>query len=237
MDATLEAVKREGRGKNEANRLRAAGRIPAVVYGTRKDGAGKADGGPESVPVTVDPKAVLRILHSDSGANTLINLKLDGSESRVMVKEYQLDPVTNALLHADFYQLAMDRMLTVTVPVFIKGEPKGVKLQGGLLDFVTREIQVQSLPTDIPEHIVVDVSELMLHQSIRLRDLPENPKWKPISDPDTMLVHVVLPKAEESAAATTAVEGAAPAAAEPEVIKKGKTDEKEEEKKKEEKKK
>ncbi len=224
MDATLDAVKREGRGKNEANRLRASGRIPAVVYGTRKDG--KA---PEGVPVSVDPKAVLRILHSDSGANTLINLRVDGSESRVMVKEYQLDPITHGLLHADFYQLAMDKMLTVTVPVLIKGEPRGVKVQGGLLDFVTREIQVQSLPTDIPEHIDVDVSELMLNQAIRLKDLPENPKWKPLNDPETMLVHVVLPKAEESAAATT-TEAAAPAAAEPEVIKKGKTEEKEDKK-------
>jgi large subunit ribosomal protein L25 len=225
MDATLEAVKREGRGKNEANRLRAAGRIPAVVYGARAEGKL-----PEGVPVAVDPKAVLRILHSDSGANTLINLKVDGSESRVMVKEYQLDPITQALLHADFYQLAMDKMITVTVPVLVKGEPRGVKLQGGLLDFVTREIQVQSLPTDIPEHIDVDVSELMLNQAIRLRDLPENPKWKPVNDPDTMLVHVVLPKAEESAAATATE--AAPAAAEPEVIKKGKTDEKDDEKEK-----
>ena len=228
MEATLDAVKREGRGKNEANRLRASGRIPAVVYGTRKDG-NKA---PESVPVSVDPKAVLKILRSDSGANTLITLKVGGSESRVMVKEYQLDPITHSLLHLDFYQLAMDKMITVTVPVLIKGEPKGVKTQGGLLDFVTREIQVQSLPTDIPEHIDVDVSELLLNQAIRLRDLPENPKWKPVSEPDTMLVHVVLPKAEESAAAA-ATEGAAPAAAaEPEVIKKGKTEEKEEEKKK-----
>jgi large subunit ribosomal protein L25 len=229
MEATLDAVKREGRGKNEANRLRASGRIPAVVYGTRTDG-NKA---PDSVSVSVDPKAVLKILRSDSGANTLITLRIgDGGESRVMVKEYQLDPITHALLHLDFYQLAMDRMITVTVPVLVKGEPKGVKTQCGLLDFVTREIQVQSLPTDIPEHIDVDVSELLLNQAIRLRDLPENPKWKPISDPDTMLVHVVLPKAEESAAAA-AVEGAAPAAAaEPEVIKKGKAEEKEEEKKK-----
>src|ERR1700754_1913360 len=132
MDATLEVVKREGRGKNEANRLRAAGRVPAVVYGTRKDDAK----GPDSVAVAVDPKAVLRILHSDSGANTLINLKVDGSESRVMVKEYQLDPVTHALLHADFYQLAMDKAIVVTVPIVVRGEPKGVKLQGGLLDFV-----------------------------------------------------------------------------------------------------
>ena len=121
MDATLEAVKRDGRGKNEGNRLRASGKIPAVVYGSRQ--AGKA---PEGVAVSVDPKALLRILHSESGANTLINLKVDGSEARVMVKEYQLDPVTQALLHADFYQLALDKEITVTVPIVLKGEPRGV---------------------------------------------------------------------------------------------------------------
>jgi large subunit ribosomal protein L25 len=224
MEATLEVVRREGRGKNEANRLRAAGRIPGVVYGTGSKG--KA---PEGVAVAVDPKALLKILHSDSGANTLITLKLDGAQSRVMVKEYQLDPLTHHLLHADFYQLAMDKAITVTVPLLVKGEPKGVKVQGGLLDFVTRDIQVQCLPTDIPEHIDVDVTELMLHQSIRVRDLAVDPKWKAITDGDTMLVHVVMPKAEESAAAETA-EAAPAAAAEPEVIKKGKTEEKEEEK-------
>ena len=225
MEATLEAIKREGRGKNEANRLRASGKIPAVVYGSRSEG--KA---PEGVPVSVDPKQVLRILHSDSGANTLITLKVDGStEARVMVKEYQLDPVTHQLLHADFYQLALDKEITVTVPVTIKGEPRGVKLQGGLLDFVTREIQVLCLPTEIPEHIDVDVTELMLNQSVRVRELAQDSKWKAITAPDTMIVHVVMPKAEESAAAAT-VEGA-PAAAEPEVIKKGK-DEKEEKEKK-----
>jgi len=223
MDATLEVVKREGRGKNESRRLRAGGRIPAVVYGARKDG--KA---PEGVPVAVDPKEVLRILHSEFGANTLITLKLDGGESRVMVKEYQLDPVTHQLLHADFYQLAMDRAITVTVPILVIGEPKGAKLQGGMLDFVTREIQVQCLPTDIPEHVEIDVSELMLHQAVRLRDLPENPKWKSLNDPDTMLVLVVLPKVEEVAATpeaeAAAAAAAAPVAAEPEVIKKGKTE-------------
>ena len=210
MDATLEAMKRDGRGKNEARRLRVSGRIPAVVYGARKDGQV-----PEGVPVAVDPKEVLRILHSESGANTLINLKLDGGESRVMVRDYQL---------------AMDKEIVVSVPVLVKGEAAGVKQQGGLLDFVTREIQVQCLPTDIPEHIDVDVSELMLHQSIRVKDVPTNPKWKAVTDSETMLVHVVMPKAEESAA-TTAAEGeaAAPAAAaaapaEPEVIKKGKAE-------------
>jgi large subunit ribosomal protein L25 len=225
MDATLEVIKRDGRGKNEARRLRAAGRLPAVVYGQRKEGKL-----PEGVPVAVDPKAVLHILHSDSGANTLITLSLDGKESQVMVKEYQLDPITNQLLHADFYQLAMDKAITVTVPIVVKGTPEGVKLQGGMLDFVTRELQVQCLPKDIPEHVDIDVSGLMLHQAIRLRDLPENPKWKALNDPDTMLVHVVLPKAEEVAApAEGEAAAAAPAAAaEPEVIKKGKTDKEEE---------
>jgi len=177
------------------------------------------------VPVAVDPKDVLRILHSESGANTLITLTLDGGQSRVMVKEFQLDPVTHQLLHADFYQLAMDRAIIVTVPILIKGEPKGAKLQGGVLDFVTREVQVQCLPADIPEHIDIDVSELMLHQAVRLRDLPENPKWKSLNDPDTMLVHVVLPKVEEVVATPEAeAVAAAPVAAEPEVIKKGKTE-------------
>jgi large subunit ribosomal protein L25 len=232
MDATLEAKKRDGRGKNEARRLRVSGRIPAVVYGARKDGQA-----PEGVPVAVDPKEVLRILHSESGANTLINLKLEGGvESRVMVRDYQLDPITHQLLHADFYQLAMDREIVVSVPIVVKGEAAGVKQQGGLLDFVTREIQVQCLPTDIPEHIDIDVTELMLHQSIRVKDIASDPKWKAMTDGETMLVHIVMPKAEESAA-TTAAEGAvaAPAAAapaEPEVIKKGKTEKEGEEAKK-----
>jgi large subunit ribosomal protein L25 len=226
MDATLDAIKREGRGKNEANRLRASGQIPAVVYGSKKEG--KA---PEGVALAVDPKALLRILHSESGANTLISLRVDGSEARVMVKEYQLDPITHHLLHADFYQLAMDKAITVTVPIVLKGESRGVKLQGGIVDFVTREIEVQCLPTDIPEHIDIDVSELMLNQSVRVKDLPQDPKWKAMTDGETMLVHVVMPKAEESAqAAEATVAEAAPAAtAEPEVIKKGK-EEKEEKK-------
>ena len=233
MDATLDAVKREGRRKNEANRLRASGKIPAVFYGPGKSGKAK-----DAVAVSVDPKAVMKILHTDSGANTLINLKLDGGETRVMLREYQLDPVTHHLIHADFYELAMDKAITVSVPVLVKGEAAGVKQQGGLLDFVTREIEVECLPTDIPEHIDIDVSELMLHQSIRVRDLPVDPKWKAISDGDTMLVHIVMPKAEEEPAAATAeaAAGAAPAApAEPEVIKKGKTDEKADEEKKDKK--
>jgi large subunit ribosomal protein L25 len=227
MDAILQAEKRSGRGKNEARRLRAQGKIPAVVYGAEK---GKA------VEIAVDPKILMRILHSESGVNTLIGLQLDSGATRVMVKEYQLDPVTHQLLHTDFYQIAMDKTLTVTVPIVLKGEARGVKQQGGIVDFVNREIEIEVLPGDIPENITVDVSELMLNQGLRVRDLlTEGAKWKSISDEDMMIVHVVALKAEEEAPAAEAVV-AAPA--EPEVIKKGKTDKEEEkeEKKKEEKK-
>lgn len=216
MDATLEAVVREGRGKNEANRLRAGGKIPAVVYGQPVGGAA-----PVATAVSVDPKVLSRILHSDSGANSLISLKLDGNEKVVMVREYQLDPVTHSLLHADFYALAMDRAITVTVPVQLVGEAPGVKLQGGIVDFVTRQISVECLPTQIPEHVTVDISAMTLNQSVRVRDLPVDATWKPVSEPETMLVHIVLLKAEEAPVADAAV---AAAAAEPEVAKKGKTD-------------
>ena len=221
MDAILDVVRRDGRGKNEARRLRAAGRIPAVVYGAHKEGEA-----PEGVSVVVDPKAVIRILRSESGANTLINLKLDGTEAQVMVRDYQVDPVTHKLLHADFYQLKMDRMMTATVRVVLTGESEGVKLQGGMLDFVNREIEVECLPTDIPEYINVDVTHLMLNEGIRVRDLPSDPKWTLLSDAGTLLVHVVMPKAEESAQAAEE-EAAEPAAAEgeePEVANKGKAD-------------
>src|SRR3954465_10219973 len=215
MDATLQAEKRAGRGKNEARRLRATGRIPAVVYGAEK---GKA------VEIAVDPKMLLRILHSESGVNTLIGLQLDGGDSRVLVKEYQLDPVAHRLLHVDFYQVAMDKMLTVTVPVLLKGEPKGVKQQGGVVDFVHREIEIEVLPGDIPENITVDISELMLNQGVRVRDvMGAEVKWKATSDADMMIVHVVAPRAEEAPAVADAA--ATPAAtSEPEGIKKGKTD-------------
>src|SRR5918999_4026754 len=180
MASTLQAEKREERGKNAARRLRARGRIPAVVYGAEK---GKA------TEISVDPKVLLRILHSESGVNTLIGLDGIGSgDTRVLVKEYQLDPIHHHLLHADFYQVAMDKALTVTVPIVLKGEAKGVKQQGGIVDFVHREIEIEVLPGDIPENITVDVSELMMHEGVRVRDVhTEGAKWKPLSDPDLMI--------------------------------------------------
>ena len=219
MEAVLEVVKRTTTGKNENNRTRAAGHLPAVVYGAQKAGDAVAP-----VPVSVDPKSFMRIIHSKSGMNTLITLKVPGeTDSRVLVKAVQLDPISNHPLHADFYRVNMDRKLQVTVPIVLKGEPRGVKVDGGVLDFLHREIVVECLPTQIPNSIEVDVTALNLNDSIHLRDLVGDATWTPVTDPDTMLLHVVALKVVEETPAGPAVAGAA-ASAEPEVVKKGKTD-------------
>ena len=226
MEAVLEATVRDSRGKNEARRTRAGGKVPAVLYGVT--GAGKA----EATAIAIEPKALRKILHSEAGANTLISLRLPGAgDTRVLVKEYQLDPITHQILHADFYRIAMDKVLLITVPITVKGEAPGVKQQGGILEFVHRQVEVECLPADIPEHIEINVGELMLHQGVRVRDVAVNPKVKVVTDADTMLVHVIMPKVEEApapAAEGAAVAAAPAAAAEPEVIKKGKKEDAEE---------
>jgi large subunit ribosomal protein L25 len=218
METVLEATTRTRFGKNEAGRLRREGRLPSVLYG----GAAGEGRTPEALSISVEPKALLRILHSQSGANTIITLALGTESPKVMLREFQLDPVSHQLLHADFYRVAMDKAITVTVPFVLRGESPGVKQQGGLLDFVHREIEVECLPADIPENIEIDVSELMLNQSIRLRDIAGSMKWRPVSEADIMLVHVVAPKAEAEPVVAEAEAAATPA--EPEVIKKGKTE-------------
>jgi large subunit ribosomal protein L25 len=220
MEAVLEAQTRDSFGKNEARRTRREGKVPAVLYG---------GDGSQATPIAVAPKALLKILHSESGQNTLIQLKLAGAgDTRVLVKDFQLDPVTHQVLHADFYRVAMDKILQVTIPIVVHGDAPGVKQQGGVLEHIRREIEIECLPGDIPEHIDVDVSDLMLHQGIRVRDIAKNPKWKPVSDLDMMLLHVIMPKAEEVAPTAEATAAAATATpAEPEVIKKGKKEEEE----------
>ena len=215
MAATLNAVKRDTRGKNEARRLRAAGQIPGVVYG------GAA--GAEAVAIGVEPTALSRILHWESGVNTLIDLSVDGTPAgMVLVKEFQLDPIKKQLLHADFYRLAMDKPITITVQVHLTGESKGVKQQSGVLEFLTREVEIEVLPTQIPEALVVDVSDLVIGQGVRVRDLAKDALWKPVTDGDVMIVHVTAPRgAEEPAAGAEAPAAGAP---EPEVIKKGKAE-------------
>ena len=211
MEITLSAATRDERGKNEARRLRQAGLLPAVLYGGKEGGA---------QAIKMAPKPLLEVMHSESGINTLMGLSVDGgSASQVLVKDYQVDPVSNELLHVDFYQPPLDRPITVSVPVALSGEAAGVKQQGGLVDFVQRDVQVECLPTEIPEHIEVDISELMIGQGVRLRELLEGVSWKPVSDPDTLLVHVVAPKVEaeaEEAAEEEEEAAAAEAAAEEE---------------------
>ena len=224
MEAILDAVKRNTRGKNEARRLRVAGQIPAIVYGAQKAGDAPA---PEAV--AVDPKPFMRILHSSSGLNTLITLKIaGGSDARVLVRNVQIDPVTDHLLHADFYRVNMDRKIRVTVPITLRGEARGVKVDGGVLDFVHREIEVEVLPADIPNSIEIDITDLGIGASIHVRDVAANAAWTPVSDSDLMLLHVITIKVVEETPAAGA-EGAVAAvpaggAAEPEVAKKGKTD-------------
>jgi len=225
MEATLQVDRRDRFGRNEAVRLRQSGKIPAVLYG----GKGEAES------LTVDPKALSKILHSESGVNTLIALKIAGAgDTRVLVKEYQLDPVSRKFLHVDFFRIAMDKALRVTVPIRITGEAKGVKAEGGVVDFVHRDIVVECLPADVPEHITIDISELALHDGVRVKDLPTGGKWKPVSELDMLIVHVVTVKVEAEPApadATAAAAGAAPVVpVEPEVIKKGKVEKPDEEK-------
>jgi large subunit ribosomal protein L25 len=214
-EIVVEARPRADFGKNVNRRLRAQGLIPGVLYGARK----------QAVPVAVSPKEIGSILRSASGENTLFDLQLDGSRRKVILKEFQVEPIKGRLLHADFYEVALDQTLEVTVHIELSGVPTGVKVEGGVLDFVTRELEVECLPTEIPEKIVVDVSELALGKHVRVSDVKVPDRVKVLTDPDVVIAHVVAPRAEEVVAAPEAV--AAPvegeAAAEPEVIKKGKT--------------
>lgn len=218
-EITVAAQPRESRGKNEARRTRSRGLIPAVVYGAFKD----------PVPVAVSPKAILQIVHSEGGYNTIFNLDIEGRENTpVMVVDYQNDPIRGTLLHADLKRIDLTKRLRVSIPIGTLGEPKGVKTQGGLLEIITRAAEIECLPDEIPEHFTVDVTELLMGQSKRFSDLPLSCSMKLIGPPDTVVAHIVAMRAEEVKpvveAAPTA-EAAAPTAAEPEVIKKGKKEE------------
>ena len=214
---TVEATTRESRGKNEAKRMRTAGSVPGVIYGG-KDGP---------VSVTVNAKHVTGILRSDSGHNTIFTLTVDGkNEVKGLLKDWQVDPVKGSLLHVDILRVAMDVKMRVKVPVHTFGEPAGVKQQGGIFEIVTREVEIECLPADIPEEFRVDVSELMIGKHLRASELPmDTTKMTLITDPQRVLAHVVALKAEEVATPDAAAAEAAAAPAEPEVIKKGKKEE------------
>ena len=212
----VEVEARQDFGKNAARRLRRAGRIPAVVYG----------GGGPAIPVAVDPKAILQILHSESGHNAIFTLEIRGkAPARVMIRDWQSEPVDGHLLHVDLVRIARDTKLKLQVPIHVSGEPVGVKVQGGVFEFVLREVEVECLPDDIPERFVADVSGLELGKSFRVSDLPLDPKVKVLTDPTRVIAHVVELKAVEEV--KPAAEEAVAVPGEPEVIRKGKAEEKE----------
>ena len=216
---TVEATPRGDRGKNAARRLRQTGQVPAVLYG------GKG----ESVAVTVNARQVTGILRSESGHNTIFTVKLPGGEQKAMLKDWQVDPVKGTLLHVDMLRVAMDVRMRFKVPVHTFGEPQGVKLQGGIFEMVTREVEVECLPADIPEEFEVDITELLIGKQLRASDLPVDPaKIKLVTDPQRVIAHVVALRAEEEKP-VEAVAAEAVAPAEPEVIKKGKKEEEGEE--------
>ena len=217
-EITVAAQPRVSRGKNEARRTRSAGQIPAVLYGAYKD----------AVSVSVNPREILKIVRSSTGYNTIFNLAIEGGETTpVMVVDSQVDPLKGTLLHADLKRIDLTKRIRITVPVYTTGEPAGVKLQGGLLEVISRAIEIECLPDEIPESFSVDVSELMIGQSKRASDVALAASMKLVSAPETVIAHAVALRAEEVAAVAEAAPTAEAAAegAEPEVIKKGKKDE------------
>lgn len=219
-EIVVSAQNRSDRGKNNARRLRVKGLIPAVVYG------GKSD----AQAVAVDPKILLKVLRSESGRNTILSLDFgDGARTSAILKSWQVDPVKEHFLHADFFRIAMDVAIRVTVPIMARGEARGVKVDGGILELIMRTVEVECLPGDIPERIEVDVTDLGINDAIRVSALPLDEKVKVLVDATQVVVHVISVKEEAAPAAGAAVaEGEAAAAgtaAEPEVAKKGKKDE------------
>src|SRR5438067_210324 len=208
----LEAQSRDPGTKNDARRVRRQGKIPAVVYG-----AGK-----QALPVSVDPRQVSRILHSETGHNSVFDLSVDGERTKAMIVDWQYEPIKGGLLHIDLKRIAMDQKLKVNVPIELVGEPAGVKQQGGILEQIAREIEVECLPGDIPNSVELNVSELVFGMVLRVADLPKSDKVKFLTDPDQPVAHIISIKEEEVPTAEAVAGEAAAAPAEPEVIKKGK---------------
>jgi large subunit ribosomal protein L25 len=212
--SALDAQPRTPGTKNDARRVRREGKVPAVVYG-----AGK-----QAIAVSVDPRQVSRILNSRTGHNTVFDLAMagDGERTKAMIVDWQYEPIKGALLHIDLKRIAMDQKLKVNVPIALVGEPAGVKTQGGILEQIWREVEVECLPSDIPNAVELNVSELVFGMVLRVSDLPVNLKVKFLTDPNQPVAHVITVKEEEVPTADAVAGEAAAAPAEPEVIKKGK---------------
>ncbi|HWZ83676.1 MAG TPA: 50S ribosomal protein L25 [Terriglobales bacterium] len=210
----LEAQEREPGNKNAARRVRVAGKVPAVIYG-----AGK-----ETSVISVDPRQVMRILKSESGHNTIFDLALGSGREKAMIVDWQFEPIKGKLLHVDLQRIAMDKKLTVTVPIVLKGEALGVKQDGGILEQLLREVELECLPSDIPKSIEVDVTHLVFGVGLRVKDLAHGDKLKFLTDEDRMVAHITTVKEEVVVAPEAIAADATATPAEPEVIKKGKQD-------------
>ena len=206
------------RGKNEARRLRAGGRVPGVLYGAKK----------ETIAVSLDPRQISRILQSATGHNTIFDVQVGSEKSRVMIVDWQHDPMHGKLLHIDLKRIAMDEKIQVSVPIHLTGEAEGVKTQGGILDQVLREVEIECLPGDIPSSIDADISHLVFGTVLRVSDLQHGGKLKFLTDPEQTVAHITSVKEEVAPTPEAAAEAAAAAPAEPEVIKKGKQEAEEE---------
>jgi large subunit ribosomal protein L25 len=209
----VNAVPREGKfNKNAARRVRAKGKVPAVVYGAAEP----------AVAVEVDPKQIQKILHSETGYNSIFDLDVSGNKAKVMIVDWQYEPIKGKLIHIDFKRIALDKPVKVEVPVQLTGVPVGVKTQGGILDQMLREVELECLPGDIPAHIELDVSELAFGVVLRVSDLPHAGKLRFITPEDTPVAHITSVKEEAAPAPEAEAAAAVAAPAEPEVVKKGK---------------
>ena len=210
----IEATVRAANGKNEARRVRRSGKVPATLYGA----------GAPPASISVDPKQIMMILHSGAGQNTILDVQLDGNSTKAMIVDWQHEPIKGSVLHVDLKRIAMDKVLTIKVPVVLKGEAAGVKIDGGIMEQVLREIEIECLPADIPANLEVDVTALVAGQVLRVKDLPHGGKLHFVNDEEQPVAHIVyIKEVVEAAPAEGAVDVAA-TAAEPEVIKKGKTE-------------
>jgi large subunit ribosomal protein L25 len=226
MSFTIKAEKRDVFGKNASRRLRRLDRIPAVLYGEKT----------ASIPLVLDKKDVIMILKSDSGENTIFKVAFDSKAQDAMFKDLQINPVTDELVHADLIHISMDKALRVNVPVELQGDPVGAKTEGGFVDFMAREVEIECLPKDIPEQILIDISALHLHESLKVSDIVAPEGVKLISDPATVVVLIAVPHKEEEEVVKPAEEEVVAAEpTEPELIKKERAEKPEEEEKPEKK--
>ena len=223
MDIDIKAEKRDVFGKNAARRLRKEGKIPIILYGADTD----------TVPLIIEKKDLFKILKSESGENTIFNVSFDSKTTNAMIKEIQRDPVSDEILHTDFIQIAMDKTIEVSVPLLFEGEAIGVKAEGGFVDVITREVEIECLPRDIPEQIAIDISGLHLNQSLKIKDLSPPEGVEILNDPNTVIVHIEPPQAEEEVVEEEEEEVIGEEE-EPEVIRKEKAEEERERKERKE---